>query len=44
MIDKIFDWCVALLVITSSELGITYKEINVLLFVIIMPALISLSI
>jgi len=38
--DKIFDWCVDLLEFLAPQLGMTYKELNVWLFVIIMPALI----
>ena len=37
--DKIFDWCVNVLVYWANILGITYKEINVWVFVIIWPAL-----
>lgn len=39
MIDAIFDWCVQALVYFAGVLGITYKEINVWVFVIIWPAL-----
>jgi len=39
MIDQIFDWCVNLLVYEARILGITYKEINVWIFVMIWPAL-----
>lgn len=35
--NEIFDWCVQLLVIWADRLGITYKEINVWVFVIIWP-------
>jgi len=35
--DTIFDWCVDVLVYWSGILGITYKEINVWVFVIIWP-------
>jgi hypothetical protein len=35
--DAIFDWCVALLVYFAGVFGITYKEINVWVFVIIWP-------
>lgn len=35
--DAIFDWCVDVLVYFASVLGITYKEINVWVFVIIWP-------
>ena len=35
--DAIFDWCVEILVYFAAVLGITYKEINVWVFVIIWP-------
>jgi len=35
--DAIFDWCVEVLVYFAGVLGITYKEINVWVFVIIWP-------
>jgi len=37
MMDNIFDWCVNVLVYWAGVLGITYKEINVWVFVIIWP-------
>jgi len=37
--DAIFDWCVAVLVYFANVFGITYKEINVWVFVIIWPIL-----
>lgn len=37
MMDTIFDWCVNVLVYWAGVLGITYKEINVWVFVIIWP-------
>lgn len=37
--DQIFDWCVNVLVYWAGILGITYKEINVWVFVIIWPIL-----
>jgi hypothetical protein len=37
MMDQIFDWCVRVLVYWAGVLGITYKEINVWVFVIIWP-------
>lgn len=37
--DTIFDWCVGVLVYFASVFGITYKEINVWVFVIIWPIL-----
>ena len=35
--DSIFDWCVDVLIYWAGILGITYKEINVWVFVIIWP-------
>lgn len=35
--DAVFDWCVQVLVYWAGALGITYKEINVWVFVIIWP-------
>ncbi|HEX2995841.1 MAG TPA: hypothetical protein VHP14_13530 [Anaerolineales bacterium] len=37
MINQIFDWCVAVLVYWAGVLGMTYKEINVWVFVIVWP-------
>lgn len=37
--DAIFDWCVNVLVYFAGIFGITYKEINVWVFVIIWPIL-----
>jgi hypothetical protein len=39
MMDQIFDWCVNVLVYWAGIFGITYKEINVWVFVIIWPVL-----
>lgn len=39
MMEQIFDWCVSVLVYWSGIFGITYKEINVWVFVIIWPIL-----
>ncbi len=39
MMDRIFDWCVDVLVYWAVIFGITYKEINVWVFVIIWPIL-----
>jgi hypothetical protein len=39
MIDAIFDLCVQLLVWLADLLGITYKAVNVWIFVIIWPIL-----
>jgi len=35
MMDQIFDWCVNVLVYWAGILGVTYKEINVWVFVIL---------
>lgn len=37
--DQIFDWCVYVLVYWATIFGISYKEINVWVFVIIWPIL-----
>ena len=37
MMNSIFDWCVNVLVYWAGILGITYKEINVWVFVIVWP-------
>jgi hypothetical protein len=37
--NQIFDWCVNVLVDWANVLGITYKEINVWIFVVIWPIL-----
>jgi hypothetical protein len=39
MMNQIFDWCVNILMYWASILGITYKEINVWIFVILWPIL-----
>ena len=39
MMDAIFDWCVDVLLYFAGVFGITYKEINVWVFVIIWPIL-----
>jgi hypothetical protein len=44
MMDQIFDWCVRVLVYWAGMLGITYKEINVWVFVIIWPILTAILI
>ena len=36
-IDYAFDWCVILLINVAKMIGITYEEINVWLFCIILP-------
>ena len=35
--DQIFDWYVAVLIYWANVIGITYKEINVWVFVILWP-------
>ena len=42
-IDVTFDWCIQLLLNIADYLGITYEEINIWLFVIILPLLLFLS-
>ena len=37
MINAIFDWCVQFLVFWAGRLGISYKAVNVWVFVIIWP-------
>ena len=39
MMDQIFDWCVNVLIYWANIFGVTYKEINVWVFVIIWPIL-----
>ena len=43
-IDLTFDYCVRLLYRAADLIGITYEEINVWLFVIILPILVLVSI
>ncbi len=38
--DQIFDWCVSFLYWLSDLFGMSYKEINVWIFVIIWPLII----
>jgi len=42
MMDIVFDWCVNVLVYWAGVIGITYKEINVWVFVIIWPIVTAL--
>jgi type III secretory pathway component EscS len=42
--DAIFDWCVKLLYAWSGMLGITYEEINVIIFVFLYPIFVVLLI
>jgi hypothetical protein len=37
--NTVFHWCVDMLVFLAAQLGMTYKEINVWIFVIIWPIL-----
>ncbi len=39
MMDEVFDRCVRLLVFLAAQFGMTYKEINVWIFVIIWPVI-----
>ena len=39
MINEIFDWCVQFLVFWAGRLGMSYKAINVWVFVIIWPVI-----
>ena len=39
MMDEVFDWCVRLLVFLAAQFGMTYKEINVWIFVVIWPVI-----
>lgn len=42
-IDAVFDWCVIFLYNVADILGISYEEINVWLFVIILPLALLIS-
>ena len=42
-IDVTFDWCIQLLLNVADYLGITYEEINIWLFIIILPLVLFLS-
>lgn len=42
-VDVTFNWCVRLLYEIAGWLGITYEEINVWLFVVIVPIALILS-
>ena len=42
-VDVTFDWCVRLLYDIAGVMGITYEEINVWLFIIIIPTVLLLS-
>jgi hypothetical protein len=44
MIDQIFDACVRLLVFLANNFGITYKAINVWIFVVLWPIVTGLLI
>ena len=39
MVEEIFDWCVNVLVYWANMIGISYKEINIWVFVIVWPIL-----
>jgi hypothetical protein len=38
MIDRIFDWCVWLLLVAGHATGLGYKAINVYVFCVLWPA------
>jgi hypothetical protein len=40
--NELFDWCVSFLIWAAPQVGMTYQEINIWLFVIIQPGLIVL--
>ncbi len=40
MIDRVFDGCVNLLVLLAEKLGMTYKQVNVWIFCVIVPLII----
>ena len=42
-IDAVFNWCVIFLYEVAELIGITYEEINVWLFVIILPLILLIS-
>jgi hypothetical protein len=42
-IDTVFRYCVVLLVDIAKILGISYEELNIWVFVVLMPGLIILS-
>lgn len=44
MVDDIFDWCVLTLVEVSAIMGMTYEELNVYLFVVMLPLAILISV
>ena len=39
MVDRIFQWCVDLLLWLAAATGTTYKQINVIIFCVIWPLL-----
>jgi|APGre2960657404_1045060.scaffolds.fasta_scaffold03099_10 hypothetical protein len=43
MIDAVFYWCVDFLEYWAAQLGMTYEEINVYLFVVLTPAIIVIQ-
>ena len=42
MLDQFYNFCVVLLIWSAGLIGISYEEINILLFVVIQPLLIVL--
>lgn len=43
-VDTLFNWCVLLLIDWANFLNISYEEINIWLFVIIVPSALVISI
>ena len=43
-INTIFDWCVNFLMNVATDIGTSYEALNVLIFVIIIPAAMGISI
>lgn len=37
MIDRIYDWCVQLLLFLAAKVGMTYEALNIWIFVVIWP-------
>jgi len=44
LINTIFDWCVNFLMNVATAIGTSYEALNVLIFVIIIPAAMGISI
>ena len=43
MIEAVFYWCVDFLKYWAAQLGMTYEEINVYLFVVLTPTIIVIQ-